>query len=233
MPITFPAVAKLPHRLSKAPVGRTRLSREALNEHQRQRILTAATGVFAKRGFTATTVDNIVAAANIGVGSFYAHFDSKGECLLAVCERISREVDAELAAAVPADADWAGRFLAGLHALLTFTAAEPLTARVVLVEAQTGGPEPLARYGDMLDEVAAFLREGRAIAAFDPEPPATFEEAAASGLAWLLQGRLVRGEVDDVDSLFAEMAEVALEPYLGTKQTKARIRGFTPQAVTA
>lgn len=225
-------MAQLPQSLSKAPVGRTRLSRDALSEHQRDRLLTTATEVFAKRGFTATTVDNIVAAANIGVGSFYAHFDGKAECLLAVCERISAEVHARLTASMPAGADWADRTLAGVHAFLTFVAAEPLAARVVLIEAQTGGPEALARYGGALEELAAFLREGRTAAKLDPEPPPTFEEAAASGLAWLLQGRLVRGEVDDVNSLFEEMAEVALEPYLGAKQTKARIRAFVPDAAS-
>lgn len=225
-------MAQLPQSLSKAPVGRTRLSREALTEHQRERLLTTATEVFAKRGFTATTVDNIVAAANIGVGSFYAHFDGKAECLLAVCERISGEVHAQVAASVPAGADWADQALAGLHAFLTFVAAEPLSARVVLIEAQTGGPEALARYGEVLEELAAFLRAGRAAAKLDPAPPPSFEEAAASGLAWLLQGRLVRGEVDDVDLLFEEMAEVALGPYLGAKQTKARIRAFAPDAAS-
>ncbi|MFL5873390.1 MAG: TetR/AcrR family transcriptional regulator [Solirubrobacterales bacterium] len=223
-------MAQLPQSLSKAPVGRTRLSREALTEHQRERILTHATEVFAKRGFTATTVDNIVAAANIGVGSFYAHFEGKGECLLAVCDRISREVHAQISAAMPADGDWAERALAGLHAFLAFTAAEPLAARVILIEAQTGGPEALAHYGEELERLAGFLREGRAAAKLDPKTPASFEEAAASGLAWLLQGRLVRGEADDVDSLFEEMAEVALEPYLGAQQSKARIRAFRSPA---
>jgi AcrR family transcriptional regulator len=222
-------VARLPQSLSKAPVGRTRLSREALAELQRDRILVTATEVFAKRGFQASTVDNIVAAAKIGVGSFYAHFEGKNDCLLAVCERISIEVHGRLAAAVAADDDWAERALAGLRALLDFAAAQPLAARVILIEAQTGGPEALARYGEVLEEVAGFLREGRAVAHLDPEPPPSFEEATASGLAWLLQGRLVRGELGEVDSLFAEMAEVALEPYLGAKQTTARLRTFAPR----
>jgi AcrR family transcriptional regulator len=222
-------VAQLPQSLSKAPIGRTRLSRESLGEHQRERILAAAIEVFAKRGFQAATVENIVAAAKIGVGSFYAHFDNKGECLLAVCEQISAEAHSEIVAAAPPGGAWVEQALAGLHAFLNFVAAQPLAARVVLIEAQTGGPETLRRYGETIEELAEFLRRGRADANLDPEPPPSFEEATASGLAWLLQGRLVRGEVDEIDSLFAEMAEVALEPYLGAKGTKAKIRGFAAQ----
>jgi AcrR family transcriptional regulator len=222
-------VAQLPQSLSKAPVGRTRLSREALGEHQRERILAAAIEVFAKRGFQATTVENVVVAAKIGVGSFYAHFDNKNECLLAVCEEIYDEVHDQIAAALPEDGDWADRVLAGLHAVLRLVAAQPLAARVVLIEAQTGGPEPLRRYGGAIEELAAVLRGGRAVAKLDPEPPPSFEEATASGLAWLLQDRLVRGEIEDVDPLVAEMAMVALEPYLGATGAKAKIRRFAAQ----
>jgi AcrR family transcriptional regulator len=222
-------MAQLPQFLAKAPVGRTRLSREALGELQRERILTAAIEIFAKRGFQAATVENIVAAAKIGVGSFYAHFDNKGECLLAACEKISAEAHSQIAAALPAAGDWADRVLVGLHAFLTFVAGQPLAARVVLIEAQTGGPEPLRRYGETIEEVARVLRGGRAVAKLDPEPPPSFEEATASGLAWLVQARLIRGEVDDVNSLVAEMAAVALEPYLGPTGTKAKIRGFAAQ----
>jgi AcrR family transcriptional regulator len=217
-------VARLPQYLTKAPVGRTRLSREALGEHQRERIVAAATEVFAKRGFQAATVDNVVSAAKVGVGSFYAQFDGKDDCLAAVCDTISAEVHGRIAAALRADSDWGERACQGLYALLYFVAEEPLAARVILLEAQTGGPEPLRRYGEMIDEIAAFLRQGRAVGELDPEPPPSFEEATASGLVWLLQGRVVRGETSNVEALFAEMAEVALEPYLGAKQTKARIR---------
>ncbi len=219
-------MARLPQYLAKAPVGRTRLSREVLGEHQRDRIVAAATEVFAKRGFQASTVDNIVSAAKIGVGSFYAQFDGKDDCLAAVCESISAEVHVRIAAALHPQSDWGERTCEGLYALLRFVAERPLAARVILLEAQTGGPEALRRYGEMIDEIAAFLRKGRAVGQLDPEPPESFEEATASGLVWLLQGRVVRGETTEVevDALFAEMAEVALEPYLGAKQTKARIR---------
>jgi AcrR family transcriptional regulator len=216
-------VARLPQALRGAPVGQTRLSREELGERQLRRILDAAIEVFAKRGFQDSTVDNIVAAAGVGVGSFYAHFDGKEACLDRVCERIAEEANSALAAALPVDGTWAERLCAGLRGLLRFAAENPLSARVVMLEAQTGGPEVVARYGAMIDGIAAFLREGRDASKLKREWPPAFEEATASGLCWLLQGRLVRGEIGDVDALFAEMAEIALEPYLGAAATKRAI----------
>jgi AcrR family transcriptional regulator len=216
-------VARLPQALRGAPVGQTRLSREELGERQLRRILDAATQVFAKRGYQDSTVDNIVATAGIGVGSFYAHFDGKEACLDKVCERISEEAHAALDASVEEADDWDQRLCGGLYGLLRFAAANPLSARVVLLEAQTGGPGALARYGAMIDAIAEFLRRGREVSTSAREWPPALEEATASGLCWLLQGRLVRGELDDVDTLFSEMAEVALEPYLGTAATKRAI----------
>jgi AcrR family transcriptional regulator len=206
------------------------VSREELGERQRARIIEAATNVFAKRGFQASTVDNIVAAAGIGVGSFYAHFEGKDDCLARVCEEIGVEVHAEIVAAIGDEGEWADRLCDGLLAILRYGARRPLAARVVLLEAQTGGAESLGRYGAMIDEIAAFLQKGREVGKLNPEPPPSFEEATASGLVWLLQGRLVRGEIDDVEGLFAEIADVALEPYLGTGDTKREIKAALTRA---
>jgi AcrR family transcriptional regulator len=220
----YPAlVARLPQALQGAPVGQTRVSREQLNERQLERILAAATEVFAKRGFQDSTVDNIVAAAGVGVGSFYAHFEGKDDCLDHVCRRIGAEAHAAIAAELPAGGEWAARLCGGLLGLLRFAAANPLAARVVLLEAQTGGPEAIPHYAAMIDEIADFLRVGREASTLGREWPPAFEEATASGIVWLLQERLVRGELADVEALFAEVAEVALEPYLGTAAAKRQI----------
>jgi AcrR family transcriptional regulator len=223
-------VARLPQALQGAPVGQTRLSREELGERQLRRILDAAIQVFAKRGYQDSTVDNIVATAEIGVGSFYAHFDGKEACLDRVCERISEQAYAALAESLSPDAGWAEQFCDGLRGMLVFAAENPLSARVVLLEAQTGGPEAVARYGAMIDDLAAFLRRGREASKLEREWPPAFEEATASGLCWLLQGRLVRGELGDVDALFAEMAEIALEPYLGAAATRRAIAAAAARA---
>lgn len=223
-------VARLPEALQSAPVGRTRVSRKELGERQRARIIEAATQVFAKRGFQDSTVDNIVATAGIGVGSFYAHFEGKDDCLAQVCEEIGAEVHAEIDVALGDDGDWAARLCDGLLAVLRYGARRPMAARVALLEAQTGGPAALHRYSAMIEEISGFLREGRAVAKLDPAPPVSFDEANACGLVWLLQSRLVRGEISDVDGLFAEMAAVALEPYLGPNDTKREIKAALRRA---
>ncbi len=219
-------MARLPQHLAKAPVGRERLSREELDRHQRRRIIDAAIGVFAKRGYQATTIDNIVVAANGSVGGFYMHFEGKEECLLAAYEQIVGEARAQIESALETEDGWTRRALAALHELLAMIAARPLEAKVALVEIQTGGPVALERYGETLELVIASLAGGRGVGKLDPPPPATQEAATANGLAWLLAQRLVRGEAKEVEALFGQMAEVVLDPYLGAARTRREIAAF-------
>jgi AcrR family transcriptional regulator len=164
------------------------------------------------------------------MGSFYDHFEGKEDCLLQIYDQVTTECRARIAAAMPSSGDWVACTYAGLHALLTYLGEEPMSARIVLLEAQTAGPESVRRYNEDLKVVADFLRRGRAIGVFEGDLPSGFEDATVSGLAWLLQGRLARGEIDDIESLFRETAEVALEPYLGVKRTRQSLGAFAPAA---
>jgi AcrR family transcriptional regulator len=224
----YPAtVARLPKSLSKSAVDKGQLSREELSERQHRRILGALTEVFAKRGYQAATVDNLIAAAKISMGSFYDHFAGKEDCLLQIYGQVATEAREQIAAATAGSTDWTERTYAGLHALLAYAVENPMAARVVLLEAQTAGPEAVCRYNADLQEVADFLRQGRSVGALGAELPSDFEDATVNGLAWMLQSRLVRGEITDLDALFAEVGEVALEPYLGSRQTKQSLAAFT------
>ncbi|MFH1117392.1 MAG: TetR/AcrR family transcriptional regulator [Pseudomonadota bacterium] len=57
----------------------------------RIRILEAATRLFGRRGYHASTIENITQAAGISRGALYWHFKSKSEVLAAVVERLQRE----------------------------------------------------------------------------------------------------------------------------------------------
>jgi AcrR family transcriptional regulator len=206
-------MASLPEHLKRAPVGKERISREVLEAHQRDRVLRAAAEVFAGRGYSSTTVDHLVAAAQIGVGSFYSLFSGKEDCFLQLFDRIVADAKERIGAAVPEGADWAGRVSAGLGEVLELVAEEPSRARVVIVEAQTAGRAAEARYARLAEEVAEVLREGRLIDAPAPELPASFEDATVAGLAWLLDQLLVAGEPADAELLLPEMETIGIEPY--------------------
>jgi AcrR family transcriptional regulator len=208
-------MASLPEHLSQMPAGRHRLSPEVMASHQRDRVLAAATEVFAKRGYRGTTIDHIVAAAKTGVGSFYELFENKEDCFLQAYDRIIAAARDRLIAAVPAGASPAEQACVGLRVLLNLIAAEPLRARLVLVEAQAAGPRALARYEKSLDVAVPLLRSCRLESPVTDELPETLELAIVGGAAWLLNQRLVMGEVADIEALFPELVDIVLAPYLG------------------
>ena len=104
---------------------------------RRQQILTNARDVFAKRGYHAAKIDDIVAAAGVARGTFYLYFEDKR----AIFEEIVDGTFAKLGAAVMrVDTDHPSRTVASqieeniqriVHALL----ADPATTKILLSDA--------------------------------------------------------------------------------------------------
>ncbi|OBB46906.1 TetR/AcrR family transcriptional regulator [Mycobacterium sp. 852002-51961_SCH5331710] len=67
-----------------------RWTRERRLEHTRSLLLDAAEDVFAEKGFTAATLDDIAYAAGYTKGAIYKHFSTKEELFLAVSDRYWR-----------------------------------------------------------------------------------------------------------------------------------------------
>ncbi|CAM2153977.1 MULTISPECIES: TetR/AcrR family transcriptional regulator [Paraburkholderia] len=62
--------------------------RQIQKEATRQRILSSALELFVSRGYVATTVDDIAAAANTTRVTFYSHFESRRELMRAVIHEL-------------------------------------------------------------------------------------------------------------------------------------------------
>lgn len=215
----------LPEHLQPIAVGRRKLEREVYLDHQRDRVLDAATEVFAKRGYRATTVDHIVDAARIGVGTFYSLFGGKEECFLAAYERVLGDFREAILASLPSEAPLPEQACGALRALLDQIAAHPLRARLALVEVQTAGPQALASYQRTVDELIPELARIREESPFAAELPSRLEEAVIGGLLWYLQQRLLQSELKDPDAHLADVLEIVLEPYLGPEATASLAAG--------
>jgi AcrR family transcriptional regulator len=176
------------------------------------------TEVFAKRGYQAATVGNLIAGARVSMGNFYKEFEGKEDCFLQVYDRVITRLRGRIAREVPEGSDWEEQAVVGVRALVGFVGEEQLSARIVLVEAQTSGPDVLRRHGQTFAEVAAFLRRGREFGSAAGKLPENAEDAAASGLAWLLQSRLIREGLTDTATLREQVTQMVLEPYLGRER---------------
>jgi AcrR family transcriptional regulator len=221
-------MVQLPEYLARAPVGRAALPRETLEEHQRARIVDAAIGVFAKRGYAATTIDNIVAASKTSVGGFYGLFDGKEDCFLGVYDRILAETLEEVAeASAPGDA-WSDRAYLGLRRLLQIVGTRPFEARIALIEVQTAGSAATDRYNALMDAATDWFGRGRDHHSEAEALPRSFEQAAVAGIAFLLQQKLLGSEPLGVDELLADTVQLVLEPMVGSAEMRRLERGTAP-----
>jgi AcrR family transcriptional regulator len=66
--------------------------REAQKEMTRQLLLTTSLACFEKKGYAATTIDDIVRAAGATRTTFYLHFSSRSELMRALLEEINTEL---------------------------------------------------------------------------------------------------------------------------------------------
>jgi len=72
------------------PAERRPTLRQEQQAETRRRLLSAARDAFLESGFTATTVERIVEAANTSRATFYLHFKNKTEALLSTWSEVDR-----------------------------------------------------------------------------------------------------------------------------------------------
>jgi AcrR family transcriptional regulator len=76
----------------------TVMSRKETQKKTRERVLSAASKVFASRGYHRATVDEIASEAGFTIGALYSNFAGKEELFLALADRQVEERVAEVAA---------------------------------------------------------------------------------------------------------------------------------------
>ena len=96
-------------------------------------LLKAATHLFATRGFAATTVDDLAAAAGVAKGGFYHHVRSKEELFAAVLERQQAELVKEVLKAAAKGNGALDALKRGCRAFLV-ACVRPAVRRIVLVD---------------------------------------------------------------------------------------------------
>jgi AcrR family transcriptional regulator len=205
----------------RLPPGRHGLSRDAVAESQRERLLNGVVEAVVEHGYNATTIAQLIEAASVSRRTFYEHFAGKDECALAAYEMIAAHLRDSLREpeAQPA---WPDRVRAELAALLGIFAADPTVARFVLLESLAAGGELAARHRTTLRCFAELLR---------PEPPAASadlaearEQALVGGISTLLARRLKAGEAAQLEELLPDLHELVLTSYLGRREAQRLAR---------
>jgi AcrR family transcriptional regulator len=105
---------------------------KVVTELRRSEILTAATEVFAAKGFDDTLMEEIARAAGLAKGTLYLYFKSKDEIYQAVVRQTLDEVDELTRQHVEASPSFADRYAAFIRVRIAFWQDHHMLYRVIL-----------------------------------------------------------------------------------------------------
>jgi AcrR family transcriptional regulator len=113
----------------------TKTKHDLRSEATRERLVSAARGLFAERGYAGVGTEEIVQAAGVTRGALYHQFRDKAELFAAVAEAVEAEVTERIATgSLAAASDQVGALRAGVRVFLE-VCAEPEVERILLLDA--------------------------------------------------------------------------------------------------
>ncbi|MEA2308877.1 MAG: hypothetical protein QOG86_1951 [Thermoleophilaceae bacterium] len=134
------------------PRGRHQLTREAVAAAQRSRLLDGVAEAVADKGYAATTIGDVVAAAAVSRRTFYEQFPDIESCFLAAyqagMELLLDEIRAEVRR--HPDADWRTRARISVEAYLRELSIRPAPAWAYSIEAIGAGAAVLEHRSGIL-----------------------------------------------------------------------------------
>jgi AcrR family transcriptional regulator len=183
---------------------------------RRRQLLTAATAVFARRGYRAAGISDIVSEAGVARGTFYLYFESKAQVFLAIADDFYDRLEMAIAgsgAGLPTNSTDGRSFLrASFHRWFEFFHLHRLAATVMLKEGAAIDPRfdrgiaelRQSAYTHFAERVRRFQQVGMLRPSLSPDIVAhlqvgMFEE--------LVKAFVLNAEHPDIDGLADQMAD--------------------------
>jgi AcrR family transcriptional regulator len=203
---------------SSAPPGGFEQAVRSLSPTERDRILQALIECCAERGYQQTTVEAIIARAEVRRESFEALFSGKEECALAALRMIASEAMRTIGALEKGGSEQ--RLVNGLlaiGALVELMAARPGYAYFSYVEARQGGTARMHEIYESSARVLCAMIDRARGPDEGAERPAALR-AALGGAEAVVRREIVAGRGARLPRLIPDLAYSVLVPVLGQRE---------------
>ncbi len=127
-----------------------------VHEH-RSRLLEGMAHAVAAKGYADTTIADIVREASVSRRTFYEHFQTKADCLIALYEASSHNALKVLRGAIDPAHGWQTQVEQALAAYLGCMAGNPILMRTLFIEILGLGTPGLAARRRVNQEIAGFM----------------------------------------------------------------------------
>jgi AcrR family transcriptional regulator len=209
--------------LPRLPRGRHGLPPGVVARSQRTRILLATASVTMSKGYSSTTVADIVAAAGVAKEAFYKHFSDKEEAFLEAQQHPTQHILDTLVTAYFSADEWPERIWRGLRTLLDLIAGNPILAHLRLVECYAAGPAAIRRAEDITRSFTIFLEEGYRQRPQAEQLPRLCSQTIAGAIFELVQREVGAGRVAEVPRMLPQLAYISIAPFLGPERAIERV----------
>lgn len=170
------------------------LETDSSTHQHRSRLLEGMAVAVARKGYADTTIADIVREASVSRRTFYEHFATKADCLIALYEAASRNALKVLRGAMDPAHDWEEQVGRAIGAYLGCMAANPVLMRTLFIEILHLGPEGLAARRRVNREIADFMRQ---VVPVSPE----LAMAVVGGIHELVLQAIEDGRVEELAQL--------------------------------
>lgn len=212
--VPMPLIASLPEVSYRKLRPGPGMSPDEVASHQRARIHGAMIEIVSEQGYDAVTVRRLSHLAGVSTRSFYEHFQSKEECLLATHELIVQRATARVAASQRGVHDWRERLRAAFIAFANEIESEPRAARLALLDASAAGPAALERMRSAEVAFEAMIVESFARVPGGTQMPSLLIKGIVSGAAGMARTRLaIHGDGAHLSEFARELFEWTLSLY--------------------
>lgn len=130
---------------------------EAPVHQHRRRLLEGMAHAVAAKGYAETTIADIVREAAVSRRTFYEHFSTKAECLIALYGAASHNALKVLRDAIDPAHEWQTQVESALNAYLGCMAQNPVLMRTLFIDILGLGPEGLEARRRVNREIAEFM----------------------------------------------------------------------------
>jgi AcrR family transcriptional regulator len=181
------------------PRGRHSLTREEVAGSQRERLQRAMGEVMAEKGYALTSVADVLRRARVSRETFYELYSSKEDCFMSVFDAGYAAIANAMASSGSSESEAAstGTLARVLDEYLGAIAADPVTARVFLIEVYAAGPTAIERRTALQRGLVDLLAES--LGADERDRFAV--EAGIAAIAALVTARLAAGDVEGIRAL--------------------------------
>lgn len=208
----------------RLPRGRHGLPRELVERSQRERLLAAVVRVTAEKGYESTTVGDILGEAGVGRESFYELFDDKLDCMLAAHKILVDSLVEKVGAAYHDDGPWPQRVRNAVLVILDWFAADPETARFLMVEVSAIGPAFRPIFQTEFKRFTQFFEDGIDEDELDPQLDGATGLAVGAMMARIYE-EVVLGRTAELPRLLPDLTYGLLVPYIGEDRARAVAEG--------